>query len=522
MNEIGSRLDPKGGSGSSRRRICGLLLLILALSFCLRVFLILYPEVIHNDGTAYVHHARLISSGDWSGKKSPPLYPFLTASFRTLTGDFELAGIWVSVVLGALIVLPVFYLARTIFDEKVGFLSALLAAVHPVLYISSGSVLTESTYHFFLATSVLFGWVAFRGGRVANILLFAFFTTLTYLTRPEAIGFLMVFSAWVLWFNPPGERRRLVKRVGMIVIAVVGFLVFSSPYLIQIRKETGRWGISKKASFSIGSLSEEEGAPSIDTIKKKGLTLSSLVKNPLPVLGKASVGFFESLYKFQQVYNPILFLLALFGLAVVFKRGSPNSKKGSLYLIAYFIFFFGLVLPFFWVTRRYTSQLISIAIPWAACGCLEGMEWADRRWSRREGRKGRRIGLSAVLFSLLLIVLFIQGRPMHPREHRLIQREAGLWMKDHLPRGAVVMGRFPQEAFYAELPWARMPLESYEEILQKARARGVRYVIIDESFEKDSPEFWQKSKGEDLIRLEEWKRKGRRIILFQLTNSGTK
>lgn len=87
-----------------------------------------------------------------------------------ITQDYEMAGIWVSVIFGTLIVLPIFYLGRAIFDEKVGFLSALFATVHPSLNISSGSVLTESTYHFFLATSVLFSWNAFSKGKFYHLL----------------------------------------------------------------------------------------------------------------------------------------------------------------------------------------------------------------------------------------------------------------------------------------------------------------------------------------------------------------
>ena len=152
------------------RKIVKTLMLILAFAFVLRIFLIIIPEVIHNDGIEYIRHAKQISSGDWSGGKSPPLYPSLIALVQMITQDYEMAGIWVSVIFGTLIVLPIFYLGRSIFDEKVGFLSALFATVHPSLNISSGSVLTESTYHFFLATSVLFSWNAFSKGKFYHLL----------------------------------------------------------------------------------------------------------------------------------------------------------------------------------------------------------------------------------------------------------------------------------------------------------------------------------------------------------------
>jgi 4-amino-4-deoxy-L-arabinose transferase-like glycosyltransferase len=493
------------------------LLGLLVFAFLLRLPLLFFPEVIHNDGTEYIRHAKLVLIGNWSGGKAPPFYPALIAFTHLFIPDAERGGILISIIFGTLIVLPVFCLGRSIFGEKVGILSALFAAVHPFLYMSSGSVLTESTYHFFLATSVLFGWKAFSEGRFYTILLFSLFTALAYLTKPEGMGFLIIFGVWVLFVNPSNERRRWIHRAGFILLVVLGFLLFSSPYLAQIRKESGRWGISRKVGISIGSLSEEEGPPSIESMKrKKELSLLSFVRNPLPVMGKIGGGFFESLYKFQQVYNPMLFLFALLGWIFILKKRGSYSLKGNFYLLGYLIFFFGFVFPFFWVTRRYTSQMISISIPWAAFGFLGVMEWVDKR----SAGKQRQVHLSSVLLILLLAVLFLQGRVIHPREHRLIQREAGLWMKDCLPRGIKVMSTMPQEAFYAGLEWIRMPQGSYEEILNSAHANGVRYLLIDEEIEKISPGFLEKLRGDDLILIKDMKKKDRRIEIFEIVSEG--
>lgn len=490
-----------------------ILLFLLALAFVLRIFLVIYPEVIHNDGTEYVRHAKQIALGNWSGGKSPPLYPSLIALVQRVTQDYEMAGIWVSVIFGTLIVLPIFYLGRAIFDEKVGFLSALLATVHPSLYISSGSVLTESTYHFFFATSVLFSWNAFNKGEFSGVLLFGLFTTFAYLTRPEAIGLPIVFSAWTLLMNPPARERRLVKRIGIILIAIIIFLAFSFPYLNQIRRDTGKWGISKKATISIGSLSEEEEAPSLEALrKKKGITLSSLIKHPLPVLTKIGTGILGSLYKFLQAYNPILFFLAVIGWALLFKRKSLYSWKGNLFLLAHLIFYFGFVYSFFFITRRYTSQMVSISIPWGAFGFLGLMEWLHRRLGEKIPLKK----FSVLLILFILIGLFIQGRVIHTREHRFIEREAGRWMKEHLPMGARVMCKFPQEPFYAELPWVGMPQGSYEEILRVARDRKVQYLVVDEKIEKDSPGFLEKLKKEDLVPIRDFKTVDKRVTIFEI------
>jgi 4-amino-4-deoxy-L-arabinose transferase-like glycosyltransferase len=505
MNPVSNQNKP------SDRRYLKLLLLLLATAFLLRIFLVIFPEVIRNDGAEYVRCAKQIASGNWKGSKAPPFYPVLIVLASRLAPNFELAGIWVSVILGTLLLIPVFYLGKEIFNERVGLLAALFAMVQPFLYLYSGSVLTESTYHFLMATTVLLGWYAFREGRFLHILLFSLLTALGYLTRPEAIGFLFVFSFWVLFIPPPEERRQGIKRVGIAFLAILLFLVFSFPYLLQIREDTGRWGITKKFSISVGSLSDQEEVQSLERITRtKKIHLVSFVKEPLIVLKKIGVGWVFALYKFQLGFNPLLFFFAIPGF--ILNMRSRSSRKGGLYLLSYFIFHLGFLLPFFWIDRRYASHLITLALPWAALGFIGLAEWTVPRL--KEGMLIKKI--PTLLLILVLVALFVQGRVTHGREQRLIQREIGLWMKDHLPKEAIFMSRLPQEAFYAEMAWIIMPDGNYEEMMQIARSKGIRYFIVDDQIKGKSPDFLEKIKEEDLVRVRDWKRKAQWSILFEV------
>jgi hypothetical protein len=156
--------------------------------------------------------------------------------------------------------------------------------------------------------------------------------------------------------------------------------------------------------------------------------------------------------------------------------------------------------------------MVSISIPWAAFGFLEVAHWINQRFNRKG--VGKRV--SVVLLICLLIGLFVQGRLIHSRERRLIQKETGLWMKDHLPRDAEVMSRLPQEAFYAQLPWVRMPDGAYEVIIGEARAKGVRYLAVEEDIEKVSPRFWEALRREDIVPVKEFERKDQRETIFEL------
>jgi len=514
MGEIIPKFSRKGGLGSKGNSHWKVLLLIMALAFSLRIFLALYPEVIHSDGVEYIRYAKEVLSGNWLGGKANPGYPVSIAFVYTLIKNYELAGIWISIIFGILLVIPVFYLGREIFNERVGIISGLVVAVHPFLYTFSGSVLTESTYQFFLATSVLFGWYAFSKGKFYHVLLFGLFTSLAFLTRPEAIGLIFIFSVWMFFFSPSKKKRYWPKRVVLILVALLTFLVFSSPYLIQIRKETGKWSISRKVDISIGSFSEMENLPSLHELRpwRKGLPLLSLLKDPLSLLETVGTGLLKSFYRFQQVFNPILSFFAVIGWIGIIKNRSLYSLKANFYIMTYHFFYFGLVFSILLATRRYTSQMISISIPWAAFGFWMSLEWVHSRW-KFVGNKER---LAKILVILLLLILFIQGIMGYSRGHRLIQKEAGLWMKDHLPRGVKIMSRLPQEAFYAELSWTGIPRKTYEEVLEIARSKGVRYLVLDEGTEERSPGFWGKLKKEDLILLKDWNKQDQKIVIFEI------
>jgi len=499
-----------------------ILILLLFIAFALRLVLLLQPEVIHNDGTDYISHAKEVLAGNWMGGRSGPVYPALIAlAYTTLIRNYELAGILVSVIFGTLLVLPVFYLGKEIFSEKVGVLSGLLVAVQRFLYTPSGSVLTESTYHFFIATLVLFGWRAFRQGKFHHVLLFSFFTSLAYLTRPEGIGFLFVFFIWALLINPPERKRGWKKRAGMILLAIFCFLLFSSPYLIHLRNELGRWQISKKVFLSTESLSEEEQASMKAGGIKEKINLRALAKKPLTLLGKIGGGLLKSFIGFFQVLNPILFFLTLLGWVKIFKMKSSFTFKANFYILSHHVFFFAFVLPLYWIERRYVSQMVSFSIPWAALGCLEVAGWLPR-WI---GKEPLRKKVSLILLLLLLGGIFVHGRVTSTRDIRVIRRETGLWMKEHMPKGAKMMSRFPQEAFYAEMPWVPIGvhIRSYEEILREARSKEVRYLILDETIEKNSPSFSEKIKEEDLILLKEFRNhKGRRMVVYEIIYPGKK
>jgi len=493
--------------------------LALLVAGILRLPILFIPGVIHNDSYEYIRAAKSMLQGDWTGGVAPPVYSFCIMVVNSIIGNYELSGVLVSWIFGVLVVVPVYFLAKRVFDERVGRFASLLAAVQPTLYFYSGSVLSDSIYYFFLILSVYLGWLAFERGRFVTVALFGLSSTISYLIRPEAIGFLFIFSVWVLCVNPPHEKRSLFRRVALTVMAIVCFVAFSSPYLVALRKEFGRWEISRKASISLVApdentgkavMSEQGEKPGhVSAAKKKKISLSSFVSEPVEVAKRLSTGFVQVLFKYQQALNPILFLLAIIGL--VRRREDKSFWKIDLYLLSYCFFFFVLVLPFFWITKRHTSHLVLVALPWATYGLVRVADFV-----RMKTKIGflRNHGILICLV-LVMVTLFAEGfiDRINSRKHRMIRKEAGVWMRDNLPKGPVI-SRLPHEAFYGDMDWINVQDYDYDNIRRKAIDRNAKYLVVDEDVANSKADFVRSLEEHsfDLVYVKQ--KKDQKIFIF--------
>jgi len=96
---------------------------LLALAgFVVRFYYLQFYDVISADGVSYVTIARdfIAGRGLGSALHYPPFYPILLGLASTVFHDFETAGLAVSIVMGSLLVVPVYLLGAEFFDKRVG------------------------------------------------------------------------------------------------------------------------------------------------------------------------------------------------------------------------------------------------------------------------------------------------------------------------------------------------------------------------------------------------------------------
>ena len=223
------------------------LLILLGITFGLRLYAVLMAKGIAYDSAGYGFMARDFLTGHFiKGLSEPlhPFYPFLIWLVSPSPHHVEMAGRFVSLFFGTITLIPVFYLVKEAIGQKEAILSGLFYSFHAYLVTYSGMLLSEATYWGLLTLAVYFFWKGLSRKKVLGCMASGACLGLSYLTRPEGIGYLIVFLIWIIIHG--GIRKGWFKKCLVMGSLIVGFFIFAFPYMFAIRQETGQWLISKK------------------------------------------------------------------------------------------------------------------------------------------------------------------------------------------------------------------------------------------------------------------------------------
>ncbi len=227
--------------------------LLLIISLSVRIYLGFFTYVIKNDSVAYMQNAKYFASGDFArglGHDYHPPYSLIIAALYKVVPNMELSGTIVSVFFGTLTVIVFYLIGKNVFDQKVSFVSAIILAFHPYAVRFSADIISESTYFFFFISALGLGYFAITNRKLLLFALTGICAALAYLTRPEGIGIIIIVASWCALKDLVKIKVLWKEKLVSILILIVSFLVFSTPYLVFIKKETGSWSLTKKKNVS--------------------------------------------------------------------------------------------------------------------------------------------------------------------------------------------------------------------------------------------------------------------------------
>ena len=446
-------------------------LIFLGVAFLLRLWVVLRASTLAVDGTYYATIAQQFAHGDFSGALSnifSPGYPLFVSLMTFVVSNVELAGRLTSLVMGTVAVFVVYAYNRRFFSERLALIAMFIAAVHPYLVRSSGAVLSEATCYALFTAAVYCAALGYENAEKRYGFLCGLLVAFAYLTRPEFAAYVVPIIAWLAY----------KRRWGFILLFFAALALLALPYIFYISLKAGHFMLSLKQYV--------KGVP----INPADLT-GSLVSAGFKVIRNTpsvTFHFFKALF---------VAFLPFFALGV-FSRSTRNKPVEFMMagILVTHVLSLAAITP---SNTRYSVPLVPLALTWAAMGMGMVYDWINQHLS------GKRKTAVILAFLALIAGSSLSQNLDSSGSHRIIHKEAGLWLGHYAP-GAVVMSRVPHEAFYAEgrhvrlLPKGRRSI-TYDNLLRRAREHEVEYLVEDNRTARLCPEFPSKRSDSDMVEV---------------------
>lgn len=470
------------------------LAVIFLTALLVRLYFIPFFRVISADGIGYVSAARSLLKGIYSPMTTyGVVYPSLTAAV-SLTGiSTELAGRLVSAFMGSLLVVPLYLLARDFFDRKVGAIACILVVAWPPLRSWAGEVMTQATYITLLVTWFWLLWRAYRRGSIPLSFAAGAVAGLSYLTRPESLVAFAVMSFVLLL--PYAGTWTVKKRIILMITCVGAFVLMLVPFILLVHHVTGQWQLTGKGGVTLAdALSEYLGRPDMKNEPAfKGIGFLDVIRSYPEFLWINFVNNFER--TLQILFPWYLYVAVLIGLVVGGWKLERVMER--LFLLASFAPL-GIIMVFFFVGPEYLQPYLPVLFLWAGNGMCKAEQWLLLAFPKEKFLKYVALSPLAITVALLLTLFSFIGqipadrnKPYHYADDggRYDHRRIGELLKKHLPAGSKIMTRSGRISFYAEMENVGMPQADLQEMIDHARKKGARYIIVDGMLTQMRPQF---------------------------------
>ncbi len=485
---------------------------MLVLGFFLRCLLIARGGVVSEDGAFYIWRAEKLMALDlWNGISAywSPVYSLLTGLVGLPFQNFESGGRGVSLLAGTLLIPVTYVLSVYLYDRVTALIAALLVTVHPSLILVSSWVMTESLYTLLFVGMIACGWLALRGNRLWHWALTGSLIGLLYLTKPEALGFLLLFipfSLVVIAFDRTNLRSTLAGLMLMCFVAA-SFVV---PYVVFVNAKVGEWTLSKKVSTNTPrdtvegndlNLTRSGNQTTMDQIwsdeylptdQPFGVERPEITQAADSGQGAVQVGQRLEWALFltkRQIHDliPALISFAFFPFIIIGFFSSPWGRyeaARTLYLGAFLVATI-VGYSFAVVNIRYLFPIIPLMIIWTAYGVVAFSKWLSATLANTSSgainlpTRVVQIASVVVLISVLTPSVVAHFGEDDIREVPLEEQRAGVWLRSQASEGSMtVMASHSTVAYYAGANHLFLPNEDVSTIVEYARRRNTNFIVF--------------------------------------------
>jgi len=412
------------------------LVAVLLLSLLLKTVICSFTEVINVDGALYLNVAQTFEAGRFKDAASlfpMPFYPLLLAGVHLLVPQWTVAAYFTSVASSVLVLVPLYLIARRLFDDRAAFWTCLAWAVCPEANDWGTQIMRDPPFLLFFAWAVHFTLKAMEDPKVRYFLLTALFLALGALLRIEALIFTLFtigFFLTLAFYCP--DRRRFIWR-GLLCWLL---LLLGAGMLLAIILGD-QWTAFNRADQISQALRELLGLRFLDNyllIYEKlkifqqelpypdgGQNFMEISRHYMPMI--YLVGLAESYASF--LFAP--FLLPLF-LGV--RRANPRSpsvgREGRLFTASGIVLFVIVVyyrhVEMNFITQRYLLSAAFLAYPWIGRGL-------DLLWTRCREASYRSMLTALLVLAFVAAPVYKSLKPLGDQDP-LVKR-AGQWLVEH-------------------------------------------------------------------------------------------
>ena len=482
----------------------------------LRWVVALRNPIIFDDGPAFIDIARAMARSDFGSALAHPYHPLYSILIWWTPGSAgreELVGVVWSVVAGTAAVAALWWLLRPLFGAAVALTAAAFLAVHPYAVRFSADVQSDQVHLLFFLLASGFLVRALSRKQVAGAFAAGAATGLAYLTRPEAVGVLVVGAGLAVGglFREQWSWRRTTA---FLAALAAGFMLLASPYMFALWWLSGTLQLTQKKSV-FGLIGLSPGTASsfdfmvllgvvtlaaglawalrvrlrewLDTLRSRRISVPELAASGFSVVVIASLmsplQVVELLASFAATLRPeLVFLLVIGVIACARRPGAPSGRAFFFigFVAVYSVVLFGLLHSAGYVSRRHLLPLSVLLTGYVAIG----LHVLARAWASRRVRQGQPVAFEYVVVAILLLFVAI-ALPKTLRVHRSEQvaaRVAAEWVREVAEPGDHIASLRPKAAYYAGLLW--VPLREAEGGAREGasiRRLGARWVLAESS-----------------------------------------
>jgi 4-amino-4-deoxy-L-arabinose transferase-like glycosyltransferase len=450
----------------------------------------------------------------------PPGFPLFAALVYALGGWPELPSQLNVLVIGSLIVVPVYWLGRHLVTEQTGFRAGLFAALLPALALAQANfeAVAEPLYNLVFYTGWALLWRGLTRREAWTFGLAGLALGAAHLVRWEAVilggtgAGLIVLGLWrrreaEAPAQPTGAARYTGARMAAAgparqppaivthklrsplaagVLFLAGLLVCAAPYAAYLYSHTGSI-LSPKTRITLwhaAALDQMNGDPF--AYEKAYDAYEAFLNDPRTPLAVQDLSLAETARRYAgnlaleaRLWLTSVSLMTVVWIVPALAGAAGLPRRRALFLVIPFLPL-GLI-PLSVMDPRYFLPALPAAMLLAATGWSILDDYLPVARFMLGGRS-RRWPLATMLVGVTLALFAagsLAGPFLAPRPTEY--RTAGLALRGAVPEGAHILARKRQVPFYAEAYWEWLPYGTLDEALAYARAHGAEYLALDEA-----------------------------------------